>query len=262
MCYSELAQSRLIPIPTTATVDLSAVSLCTPGHPPQNFVEIVAASRLEVWEVTGALFCPNRIVGLGTFLVIPITRNISNLEKFSRLIASDAVDSTISKICRLLPHSTRIIWFGRANQIFCRLGISSNFENYANPLPEGDLFLCPPKDLHIGYTVVTYWSLDPSGAERLSAQDAVDLGFPSLLPSPMLAGRSWVASVYAGLRQFHRAKGFDPDTNDLVWHLDKGTFQLSDATDISAYIDDESYHDDQDDPNVNVTDGELPGITA
>ncbi|KAJ6450162.1 hypothetical protein C8R45DRAFT_1043829 [Mycena sanguinolenta] len=263
ICYSELAQSRLIPIPATVTVNLSAVSLCTLGHPPQNFVEMVAASRLEIWEA--------KWESNGSTLLS---------DGWTRVIASDAVDSTISLICRLVPHSTRMSWFGQANQIFCRHGISSNFEDYVllhaivfqltisatavNPPPKAYLFLCPPKDfkLDVPWSVrwpecPAYWSLDPSGAERLTPQDAADLGFPSLLPSSILAGRSWDARVYAGLRQFHQAKGFDPDTDDLVRHLDKGFFQLFNATNISAHIDDESYHDDEDDPNANITDGEL-----
>ncbi|KAJ7821418.1 hypothetical protein B0H13DRAFT_1660301, partial [Mycena leptocephala] len=30
---------------------------------------------------------------------------------------------------------------------------------------------------------------------------------------------SWDADVYAALRQFHRAKGFDPDSQDVARHL-------------------------------------------
>ncbi|KAF7374119.1 hypothetical protein MSAN_00293100 [Mycena sanguinolenta] len=230
ICYSELAQSRLISISATAIVDLSAVSFCSPGQQPQKFAEMVATSRLEVWENKWA--CDG-----GTLLA----------DGWTRLFASDAVDTTISLICRILPHSTRIVWFSQANQIFRRVGISSNLEDYvllhaivfqlivsataANPPPNGYLFLCPPKDFKMGASwsvrwpeCPAYWSLDSSGAEQLSAQDAANLGFPAVLMSSTLAGRSWDASVYAGLRQFHQAKGFDPDSDELVRHLDNGFF--------------------------------------
>ncbi|KAJ7755486.1 hypothetical protein B0H16DRAFT_715739 [Mycena metata] len=39
--------------------------------------------------------------------------------------------------------------------------------------------------------------------------------------------RSWDASVYAGLRKFHRAKGFDPDSQDVARHLGYPLYQVS-----------------------------------
>ncbi|KAJ6580617.1 hypothetical protein B0H19DRAFT_929387, partial [Mycena capillaripes] len=71
-----------------------------------------------------------------------------------------------------------------------------------------------------------YWSLDASGTKRLSMDEAMRLGFPSLNLETTIIGTSWDASVYAGLRQFHRAKGFDPDSQDLARHLGLPLFQL------------------------------------
>ncbi|KAJ7775423.1 hypothetical protein B0H16DRAFT_44509 [Mycena metata] len=54
-----------------------------------------------------------------------------------------------------------------------------------------------------------------------------------------VAGRSWDASDYAGLRQFHRAKGFDPDSQEVALHLGHRLFQLSkDANSPIAHVDD------------------------
>jgi hypothetical protein len=105
-------------------------------------------------------------------------------------------------------------------------------ETTANPL-EGFLFLCPPKDFQIGPSsfkwpdCAAYWSLDPFGADPLSLEDAANLGFPSLRPCTIVFGRSWDASVYAGLRQLHQAKGFDPDTQDVARHLGQPLYGLS-----------------------------------
>ncbi|KAJ6592724.1 hypothetical protein B0H19DRAFT_907060, partial [Mycena capillaripes] len=71
-----------------------------------------------------------------------------------------------------------------------------------------------------------YWSLDPTGAERLSEEDATRLGFPSIQLSWEVWGKSWDASVYAGLRQFHQAQGFDPDRQDVARHLGEPLYQL------------------------------------
>jgi hypothetical protein len=89
----------------------------------------------------------------------------------------------------------------------------------------GFLFLCPVTDFQTGPSSFrwpecpAYWSLDPSGVERLGMDEATALGFPSLRLTTEILGRFWDASVYAGLRQFHRAKGFDPESQDLARHL-------------------------------------------
>ncbi|KAJ7917064.1 hypothetical protein B0H13DRAFT_1524924, partial [Mycena leptocephala] len=71
-----------------------------------------------------------------------------------------------------------------------------------------------------------YWSLDPLGAERLSPGEATELGFPSIELDTAIFADSWDASVYAALRQFHRAKGFDPDSQDVARHLGYPLYQL------------------------------------
>ncbi|KAJ7017337.1 hypothetical protein C8F04DRAFT_920109, partial [Mycena alexandri] len=71
-----------------------------------------------------------------------------------------------------------------------------------------------------------YWSLDPSGANRLSTEEATRRGFPAIRLTTKVFGHYWDTSVYAGLRQFHRAKGFDPDSQDIALHLGLPLFQL------------------------------------
>ncbi|KAJ7446090.1 hypothetical protein FB451DRAFT_791228 [Mycena latifolia] len=43
----------------------------------------------------------------------------------------------------------------------------------------------------------------------------------------MAWGYCWDTRVYAGLRQFHKAKGFEPCSQDLARHLGHPLFQLS-----------------------------------
>ncbi|KAJ7601997.1 hypothetical protein B0H17DRAFT_969390, partial [Mycena rosella] len=64
-----------------------------------------------------------------------------------------------------------------------------------------------------------YWSLDPSGAEHLSREEAEQLGFPIFTIEMEVGGRSWDESVYIGICQFHQAKGFDPDSQDVTREL-------------------------------------------
>lgn len=88
--------------------------------------------------------------------------------------------------------------------------------------PEGYLFVCPPENFRTGATSVrwprcpAYWSLDPSGAERLNMEEATLLGFPAIELTTNIRAYSWDASAYIGLRQFHQAKGFDPESQDIA----------------------------------------------
>ncbi|KAJ7366410.1 hypothetical protein DFH08DRAFT_678573, partial [Mycena albidolilacea] len=71
-----------------------------------------------------------------------------------------------------------------------------------------------------------YWSLNPSGVDRLTPEEATQLGFPTFRCTTEVVGCSWDASVYEGLRKFHQAKGFDSDTQDLAWHLGHPLYEL------------------------------------
>ncbi|KAJ6536961.1 hypothetical protein B0H19DRAFT_380106 [Mycena capillaripes] len=139
------------------------------------------------------------------------------------------------------PHAANS-WLPQANYIFSSLNITSNYEHYrivdgieyrlsfpntSEVSPEdGYLFLCPLANFHAsGSTRFTcpslaaYWSLDPSGTRRLNHWRATMLGFPSVELKMKVWTRTWDENVYAGLRQFHRGKGFDPDTQDVARHM-------------------------------------------
>ncbi|KAJ6554105.1 hypothetical protein B0H10DRAFT_1848324, partial [Mycena sp. CBHHK59/15] len=101
--------------------------------------------------------------------------------------------------------------------------------------PEGYLFLCPLEGLLLTKSstqfrypeCAAYWSLDPSWSKRLSDGEARICGFPSLEFKVDVHGQSWDEYVYAGLREFHRGKGFDPDSQEVALHLGHSLFQLT-----------------------------------
>ncbi|KAF7374290.1 hypothetical protein MSAN_00312200 [Mycena sanguinolenta] len=154
-----------------------------------------------------------------------------------------------------------------ANHIFTTLQISSDFQDYVvvkqikftltiptveRAMPTGFLFLCPPGDFRTGQSSLkwpecpAYWSLDESGAERLTLEVANSLGFPSFLLSTEIEGWAWDASVYAGLRQFHQGKGFDPDSQDVAQHMGYRLYQCSQVHTPFAHIDEDSPNYDGD----------------
>ncbi|KAJ7819501.1 hypothetical protein B0H13DRAFT_1661392, partial [Mycena leptocephala] len=92
--------------------------------------------------------------------------------------------------------------------------------------PPSYLFLCPASELQPGNSARVrvpdcpfFWSLDPSGVPRLSADEAKNLGLPDIDVGIFVSGFSWGASVYEGLCHFHRGKGFDPSNQDVARHL-------------------------------------------
>ncbi|KAJ6450157.1 hypothetical protein C8R45DRAFT_916971 [Mycena sanguinolenta] len=139
-------------------------------------------------------------------------------------------------------------WPSQASHFLHRLGITSNLEEYvvvnsiyfefaillAPTAPKGFLFLGPAKDFRTGPSKFAwpecpaYWSLDPLGAERIDMNQAetVDIGFPSIQLSTRLEGKFWDASVYAGLVQFYKAKGFDPESLDVARRLGHPLYHL------------------------------------
>ncbi|KAJ7866115.1 hypothetical protein B0H13DRAFT_2352698 [Mycena leptocephala] len=87
-------------------------------------------------------------------------------------------------------------------------------------------------------------------------EDATALGFPSISLFTNVYGKSWDASVYAGLCQFHQAKGFDPDSQGVARHLGDGAYQLSSEMDVPfAQVDDEDYYSDEEDQDPLGMDG-------
>ncbi|KAK7035575.1 hypothetical protein R3P38DRAFT_3483294 [Favolaschia claudopus] len=143
-------------------------------------------------------------------------------------------------------------WLSQANHVLNRLGALLNAHDYAlldwvrfrvelksqSARPTdwyslgGFLFLCPPESFQVGPAsfkcpeCVGYWSFDPSGVERLSAEQASELGFPCINISVGCWGAVWSDTIYAGLRQFHQGKGFDPDSQELARYLGVPLYQL------------------------------------
>ncbi|KAK6966622.1 hypothetical protein R3P38DRAFT_906414 [Favolaschia claudopus] len=143
-------------------------------------------------------------------------------------------------------------WLSQANHIFGRLKVKSGFHKHvmldqislrvklkwsrkrSRPSQDGFLFLCPEQDFITGSAFLKwqppercwYWSLYPSGVPQLSQEEATKLGFPTILLVTELAGKSWDESVYVGLREFHKCKGFDPESQDMAVELEEPLYEL------------------------------------
>ncbi|KAJ7627434.1 hypothetical protein FB45DRAFT_868653 [Roridomyces roridus] len=99
--------------------------------------------------------------------------------------------------------------------------------------PGGYLFVCPPKHLRTGPEsfgwpqCAWFWSMDPNGDHPLTEQDARRFGLPGIQMRIEVSGRSWPSSVYEGLKTFHAAKGFDPESQELAQQLELPLLEVS-----------------------------------
>ncbi|KAF7353200.1 Kinase-like protein [Mycena sanguinolenta] len=134
-------------------------------------------------------------------------------------------------------------WLAQANYIFVELDKETHVEDFVcicdveftlritdkHDIPEGYLFVCPPEDFCTGTephaalyqwpACPAYWSLDSSGIDRLSTEDARNLGFPAIHIETRMYGASWDHSVYEGLRRFHEGKGHNPNSREVARRL-------------------------------------------
>ncbi|KAF8173521.1 hypothetical protein K438DRAFT_1850278 [Mycena galopus ATCC 62051] len=237
ICDWDLAKPRYIPISAPVTVTLGTVvdmsCSCDDDQVGTSLEEVAFLSDVllqpfpDDWESSDG--AEGEITDNG----------------WTRFNADDVVNTTIWQNLRQSLHCE--YWLSQANHVFSRLGITSNFENYvvvddiefkiriprtpSGHLP-GFLFLCPIQDLQTGPlsfrwpACPAYWSLDPAGVESLSMEDAARLGFPDIQLSAEVSTNSWDARLYAGLRQFHQGKGFDPDSYDVARHLGHPIYQI------------------------------------
>ncbi|KAF7326783.1 hypothetical protein MVEN_02597500 [Mycena venus] len=196
---------------------------------------------------------------------------------WTRFKSSDVLNSKFRLSCYIY-HTTVTPWLSQANHVFSALRITGNFANYvvvsnvyftlnilgtAEDHPSGYLFLCPGTDFQTGPLSFrwpecpAYWSLDPSGSERLTTEQAARLVFPSMEFTTNVWGLSWDADVYAGLRQFHQAKGFDPDSQDVARHFECPLFEFSSKMHIPfAHVSpkEDEYHSSDEEDVENIPD--------
>ncbi|KAJ6539862.1 hypothetical protein DFH09DRAFT_69545, partial [Mycena vulgaris] len=73
-----------------------------------------------------------------------------------------------------------------------------------------------------------YWSLDPSGADRLTQEETEELSLPSVSFAARLWGCSWNETQYDVLRCFYLDKGYNPASLDVAHELDYPLFKIHD----------------------------------
>ncbi|KAJ7872591.1 hypothetical protein B0H13DRAFT_2059226 [Mycena leptocephala] len=157
---------------------------------------------------------------------------------WTRFDSSCAKHGPIGRVLRPdLQNYGPFCWHSQANYIFSQVSKMAPDENYFfvwwirymlsfSAIPDElpgteDGKFCRPLQCP------AYWSLDPAGIERLSPEVASTMGFPTLEWKSTVCRKAWDARIYAGLSQFHAAKGFDPNSQDVARALGHPLFELS-----------------------------------
>ncbi|KAJ7079673.1 hypothetical protein C8R44DRAFT_90946 [Mycena epipterygia] len=125
--------------------------------------------------------------------------------------------------------------------LVCSIHYRLTFSVTSENIPEGYLFLSPLRNFQSDNGTwirhpewPAYWSLNPSGSQRLTPEEAFRLGFPSLMLEVYVTGKSWHETVYAALNRFHTGKGFDVDSQDISRHLGHPLYALSCSSNIDV----------------------------
>ncbi|KAK7029978.1 hypothetical protein R3P38DRAFT_890710 [Favolaschia claudopus] len=253
ICYApQFTHWTYMEIPLTTTARLSAVYHTTGHHHIGNPVVIVPTLNMDnrldrAWT---------QYLGVGPHILE------SGWNRFRVSELSKGEKNHLFLVARPSPSLSQL-WLSQANHVFNCLGVFSNTDNYGllhsvcfevdlKPPParptdwrssEGFLFLCPPKSFQVGPAsfkcpeCVGYWSFDPSGVERLSAEQASELGFPCINISIACRIAVWSDTIYAGLRQFYQGKGFDPNSQDLARYLGHPLYELYSDYEKSLHVD-------------------------
>ncbi|KAF8146569.1 hypothetical protein K438DRAFT_1780770 [Mycena galopus ATCC 62051] len=236
ICYREFSHREYFSISPAATVNLGAIIFRPVGTEVVDLVASLPDMEVEFdqsgWTMENRAGISPGLEGdlmengwtryYDHFFYLPYAKPVHHCS------FADAVDTTISLwVGRRPPFVSWFsqawlseAWLSQANHTFNRLGISSNVEHYGivasigfkvtlsattSIPPKGYLFLCPPTQFSTGLSsskwpdCPAYWSLDASGAECLSMENAAERGFPSVQLTTDIAARTWDACTYHGL---------------------------------------------------------------
>ncbi|KAJ7759762.1 hypothetical protein DFH07DRAFT_817099 [Mycena maculata] len=241
VCFLDLAQSRHISISAPTSVHLRSIIRC-PVYSEAEFEDPVQIAHVHGVKFEDSGWIVSKSTGATSDKDFQIMKN-----GWTRVHSSQLSDAHIGRIIDASGRESKA-WLAQANHIFNRFGITSNHEDYLfahlvcyrlkfrvnDNLPHGYLFLCPLEDLQSNTntsfqhpTCPAYWSLDASGILRLSAEKAEEQGFPYIELTTEVQGRYWDSKVYAGLREFHQSKTFDPETQEVARELGYPFYEIS-----------------------------------
>ncbi|KAK7027696.1 hypothetical protein R3P38DRAFT_2526691 [Favolaschia claudopus] len=257
ICYRQFRNVTHTQFPLTATAHLGAVYHTTGHYDLGN--PVATAPTLDIDDCLN----PSR-----AWYLDEVDPHITE-SGWNRFAVSELIGRGKIEFYTWVELRNSDLWLSQANHILGCPGVSPDTDNYAlltsiwfqvelDPQSawqtdwhsfDAFLFLCPaPQSIQVSPAsfncpeCVGYWSFDPLGEDRLSSEQVAELGFPTIHVSFSGYFETWSNMIYAGLRQFHQGKGFDPDSQDIARYLGYPLYQLSSDHDDSMNVDGESIH--------------------
>jgi hypothetical protein len=113
------------------------------------------------------------------------------------------------------------------DKLWCAVVIDVEFHHLLREegtLQEAHIFVPPIGVKHLGARTGldfsesdrVYWSLDPTGNNRMTQDECDSLGLPRLQFKFFSTARFWHEYHYEAIREFFEAKGFDPHSQDVT----------------------------------------------
>jgi hypothetical protein len=183
----------------------------------------VFSSRVTGTDIIISSFHSNNV--FNTHIILSLSDNIGKLYK-SWLMQANHIFHHLKIMSNLKDHGISLTnnQFGNLNSTVLTDWIYYKLEILAPTTegpPPGFLFLRPVNHIQTGPSSFrwlecpTYKSVDPSSVERLSTE-AARFGFPTIQLNTEILGMCCDDRVYAGLRQFHQAQDFSPNSQDVA----------------------------------------------
>ncbi|KAK6984890.1 hypothetical protein R3P38DRAFT_3292252 [Favolaschia claudopus] len=242
ICERYLPQSDFVPISRNSTVRLG--SIINRSTEPAEEVAILQNCKAEMHPLDSE----------GDLDVIELENG------WTRIHFGSPDRPAILRQLISLVRPTASTWLSQANHILAHLGSDMDSSHYAyvqqvkyiyrmlpsesTPLPsQAFLFLPSMRELmsyngaRLRYPDISRcWSFDPAGVKRLTDEEASELGFPEVELRMEAHGHYWDPSVYEGIREFHQAKGFDSESQDVAKHLGHPLYRLSNGVDPPSHL--------------------------
>ncbi|KAJ7279755.1 hypothetical protein C8J57DRAFT_1502395 [Mycena rebaudengoi] len=243
-CNMYLCQWREVSVSTNVPAKLGSIlHICGPRY--EDSVEIAYCAPVcgiddMGWSAKHPIL-EDKLFGYGWMSLLYLKGTVIMENGWVRINSADVADIYYRRLEYNISGVSWLSWLTQANHIFDRLHITSHFDDYVfveavkcwvhilgspRTLPAGYLFLCSLDEFQAEVPTwfrrplcPAYWSLEPFGAHRLSAEESRRQGFPEIILRMEVFGRTWDKEVYTGIRQFQEMKGFDPSNREVAVEL-------------------------------------------
>ncbi|KAJ7627225.1 hypothetical protein FB45DRAFT_1060000 [Roridomyces roridus] len=272
ICFRNFARYRIFAVEADKVADIRLGTLLFGWSESIELEDYTEIARLPSAEFE---------LGWGLFDTWNVTPHPCD-NGWTRFNSMDVYGQTMTWSVHHTGRDSSCSWMCQANSMFNKLGITSGLEKFVfiygvafnievaspstneSPAREGYIFLCPVSHLRPAPGSVSwpecpyFWSMDPTGVERLSADDAAAHGFPTVELRTQFRSEYWDGTAYEGMRKLHELKGHPLGIKgtlmfEIFWDNVEAAGLKYDPGQVAAAL----KHDAPDDESIPTTDSSL-----